>query len=276
MSKSNPLKFWTVDGFEISSYRWGISERVNSTYNYSGSDFTGKCSYTYNELGFRGESIYKSGFKILSIGCSNTEGVGVNYHDTWPDQFSKYIPNSVNLNFGTGGRSNDYISRCLLTFYDLVKPDLVLIMYTSPQRREFYTKEGLIEPYMPTGAWGYMSETEEGRKIQLQKTELQNDNEDFVNWYKNHLLIKYFLDSKKCNWLWNGWMGIPHEYQEPNRFDGKYDFFIDKGADGVHPGPLHNRNYSNRLIKHLIQNFPQYLPIDCVIEVPKPHYEKLL
>jgi hypothetical protein len=88
MIESNPLKFWTADGFEISSYKWGISERINSTYNYSGGDNTGKCSYTYNELGFRGDSIHKNGFKIMSIGCSNTEGVGVNYHDTWPAEFS--------------------------------------------------------------------------------------------------------------------------------------------------------------------------------------------
>jgi hypothetical protein len=254
-----PLKFWTVDGFEISTYRWSISERVNSTYKYSGSDTSGKCVYTYNELGFRGDSIHKEGFKILSIGDSNTEGVGVNNNETWSFEFSKYIPNSVNLNFGSGGKSNDYISRCLLTYYDLIKPDLVLIMYTSPQRREIHTKDNGIEPFMPTASWGYLRETSDGIDIQKNLIDLQNDSADCVNWYKNHLLIKYFLESKKCNWLWNGWMGITKDIEEPNRFDGQYGKFIDKGADNAHPGPLHNRVYSNKLIKHIIKNFPEFI-----------------
>jgi len=78
------LKYWNPDGFEISSFRNNLSERVNQKYNGSGSDKTGECTYTYNELGFRGDSINKKGFKVMSIGCSITEGVGVNDNETWP------------------------------------------------------------------------------------------------------------------------------------------------------------------------------------------------
>ena len=276
MIESNPLKFWTVDGFEISSYKWGISNRKNSSYKTSGSDNTGKCTYTYNEIGFRGDSIFKEGFKILSIGDSNTEGVGVKDTETWPSQFSRYIPNSVNLNMGTGGRSNDYISRCLLTFYDLLKPDLVLIMYTLPQRREFYTQDGGVEPFMPTDSWGYLKETDDGRFIQDRLTLIQNDKEDIINWYKNHNLIKYFLESKKCNWLWNGWMDIPKYYQEFNRFDGNYVTFSDFGSDGVHPGPNHNRRYAKNLINHISQKFSNYIPSILNEEDVNVNYKKII
>lgn len=254
------LKYWTPEGFEISSFAWGIAERKNKTYKTSGSDKTGLCRYSYNEAGFRGDSFTKPGFKILSIGCSLTEGVGVNDNETWPYNFTKHIPNGVNLNLGTGGRSNDFIARCLLSYYDLIQPDLVLIMYTNPQRREIYTNDGGIEPYMFTGAWGYLEETEDGKKIQSLKNELQNDNEDFINWYKNHLLIKYFLESKKCNWLWNGDFGISKDYNEFNRFDGDYKNHLDKGKDGLHPGPNHNYEYSIRLFEHIKTNFRNYLP----------------
>lgn len=260
----NLLKHWSLTGFEISSYRHGLNDKKNNTFKTSGSDNTGLCTYTYNELGFRSDSIYKKGFKIMSIGCSNTEGVGVNYHETWPYQFSKHIPNYVNLNFGTGGRSNDFISRCLLTYYDLIKPDLVLIMYTSPQRREVYTKNGGIEPFMPSAAWGYFGQTEDGIKTQQNLCEIQNDNEDFINWYKNHLLIKYFLESKKCNWLWNGFFNIPTEYSEYNRFDGNYDKYIDKGVDEIHPGPKHNAKYGINLFNYISGNFKEYIPHDSL------------
>jgi hypothetical protein len=260
-----PLKYWTSDGFEISSYKWHLSNKINRIFNVSSSDKTEKCIYTHNELGFRGDSIHKEGFKVMSIGCSNTEGIGVNDNETWSSQFTKLIPNGINHNFGMGGRSNDYISRCLLTYYDLIKPDLVLIMYTSPHRREIFTKDGGIEPFMVTQKWGYLEETEEGRKIQSLKTELQNDNEDFVNWYKNHLLIKYFLESKNCNWLWNGWMGVPIDYSEINRFDGQYGTFIDLSVDKAHPGPIHNSVYAKELFTHIYGRFINYLPKDLVI-----------
>lgn len=257
----NALEYWSPEGFEISSFQFKLEARKNQTYKTSGTDNTKLCTYTYNELGFRGDSIKKEGFKIMSIGCSNTEGVGVNDNQTWPHNFTSLIPNGINMNFGTGGRSNDFISRCLLTHYDLIKPDLVLIMYTSPQRREIYTKNDGVEPFMPTTSWGWLENTEEGREVQNHLASIQNETEDFINWYKNHLLIKYFLESKKCNWIWNGWMGIPVDFEETNRFDGEYGMpFIDFGADGVHPGPIHNVKYSIKLYNHIYKNFREYVP----------------
>lgn len=135
-----PLEYWKPETFEISSYEHSLKERVNQIYNGSDSDNTNLCKYTYNELGFRGDSIHKKGFRVMSLGCSLTEGVGVNDNETWPALFCRHINNSVNLNFGTGGRSNDFISRCLISYFDLIKPDLVLIMYTETHRREFFTK----------------------------------------------------------------------------------------------------------------------------------------
>jgi hypothetical protein len=259
-----PLIFWKNNTFEISSYKFRLQDRVNNTYTTSGSDNSGKCLYTYNELGFRGDSIKKQGFKVMSIGCSNTEGVGVNNNETWSSQFTNLIPNGVDLNFGTGGRSNDFISRCLLSYYDMIKPDLVLIMYTSPLRREFYTKDSALEPFIPAGPWGWFIHEDEGVRTHEILTELQNDNEDFINWYKNHLLIKYFLESKNCNWLWNGWFDIPKEYEEFNRFDGEFLPVLDFGADGKHPGPKTHKNYAMNLYNYINLKFPNYLdkPID--------------
>ena len=254
-----PLEYWTPEGFEISSFKFKLDERKNKSFKTSGSDDTGLCVYTYNELGFRGDSIKKEGFKVMSFGCSNTEGVAVNDNETWPAQFTSLIPNGVNFNFGTGGRSNDFICRCLMSYYDLIKPDLVLIMYISPLRREIYTKDGGIEPFMPTASWGYLKEKDDGIKTQEYLTYLQNDNEDTINWYKNHLLIKYFLESKKCNWIWNGRELKSLEYDEPNRFDGDYGQYIDFGTDGSHPGPIHNKTYAHKLHNHITKNFPHYL-----------------
>ncbi len=143
-----PLEYWNSEGFEISSYKWHLSDKINKTFTTSGSDNTKKCIYTYNSLGFRGDEPTKEGLNIMSIGCSFTEGVGVNNNETWPAQFTKLVPNGVNFNFGTGGRSGDFVVRCLFSYYDLIKPDLVLIFYPEIVRREIYTKDGGVEPYI--------------------------------------------------------------------------------------------------------------------------------
>jgi hypothetical protein len=257
------LKYWTPETFEISSYKYSLKERINQTHTTSGRDDTGKCIYTYNELGFRGDSIKKEGFKVMSLGCSITEGVGVNDDETWPAQFCSHIENGVNFNFGTGGRSNDFICRSLMSYYDLIKPDLVLIMYTFPHRREIYTEDNGIEPYIPTNVWGKLSETEEGKIIQSSMDILQNKNTDFINWYKNHMLIKLFLESKKCNWLWDG-KCLSTNYQESNRFNILDNFKMDIGSDNLHPGPKHHNYYGKILFEYIYENFRGYLPSDLI------------
>jgi hypothetical protein len=264
-----PLKYWQPDGFEISSYKFKLDDRVNKFYNTSGSDNSGKCQYTYNQLGYRGDSVHKEGFKVMSIGCSHTEGVGVTDGETWPHQFCKLIDDGVDMNFGTGGRSNDFIVRCLMSYYDTIKPDLVLIMYTSPVRREVYTKDNGIEAFVPSGVWGWFEDEEEGRITQDLLLDLQNDNTDFINWYKNHMLIKYFLESKKCNWLWNGWFGIPKDYIDSNRFDGDFFPLLDFGVDGIHPGPKTHKTYAHNLYNYINLKFPEYLPKDKNFKVEK-------
>jgi len=266
------LKYWSPNEFETSSLRFNLNgqKRVKE-FRSPTSNITKSCTYTYNDLGYRGDSMHKQGFRVMSIGCSITEGVGVQDNETWPNQFTKSIPNGVDLNFGSGGRSNDYIFRCLLSYYDLVKPDLVLIKYTSPERREVYTKNHGVKPFIPTLNWGYLKETEDGRKIQDCLFNLQNESEDFVNWYKNHILIKLFLELKKCNWVWNGSFNIPKYYEEFNRFDGQYMNrpFLDLGVDDFHPGPNHNKEYSIKLLNHIQINFPNYLLIDNQIKNQK-------
>lgn len=258
----NAIKFWTTEGFDVATYRWKLEERVNKQFNGSGSDNTGKCIYTYNELGFRGDSISKKGFKIMSIGCSLTEGVAVNDNETWPHHFSQLIPNSVDLNFGFGGRSNDYISRCLLTYYDLIKPDLVLIMYTFPYRKEYYTIDGNLEPFH-TDPWGYFEEDMYGKEEFNALNKITHTENDMINWYKNHLLISNFLKLNNTPFFWNGSFLNDNTIIEDTRFDGNYNYFYNFGVDGVHPDSNHNKSYSYKLYDYIYKNFKHYLPNKC-------------
>jgi len=266
----NPLKYWNIDGFDISSY-YKLEEKKNKSFEVEDEITKLKCTYNFNELGFRGESINKKGFKIMSLGCSLTEGVGVQNNETWPNRLSKLIPNSVDMNFGVGGRSGDFLTRCLLTFFDLIKPDLVIILYPPTNRREYYDDNCDINPFIGTHPLGeYFTKTDEGRNIHNHILMVQTNNENIINWYKNHLLIKYFLESKKCNWIWDNSF-VDNDYSDENLIDKGYTggfnifkdgpemYLLDRGTDGQHPGKLHQEFYAKNLYQFIIDKHPEYL-----------------
>jgi len=274
ISHNGPLKFWSLNDFDISSYVNRLETRKNQIYSILDEKTKLTTHYKYNELGFRGESIFNKGFKIMTLGCSVTEGVGVENNETWPNKLSKLIPNSVDMNFGIGGRSSDFISRCLLTYFDIIKPDLVIILYPATNRREYYDNKCGINPFIATHPIGhFFNQTDEGKEIQKNLLLTQNNNENLINWYKNHLLIKYFLESKKCNWIWdNSFIG--DDYMDDNLYfrgyvNGKNIYqtginnaFIDKASDNQHPGKLHQENYAKKLLSYIKEKYPHYL-IGC-------------
>lgn len=238
----NPLKYWNSETFDVTEYKWKLEERKGKTFETSGSDNSKKNIYTYNKLGFRGDDFPLSGKKLMAVGCSHTEGIGVNDDETWPYYISKKL-NYSHINFGFTGRSNDYICRTILSFTDLIKPDLVLIMYTYSERKEYYTKEGSVEPFHPT-PWGWF---EENKKEFNSVVDLSNKNEDIVNWYKNHLLISNFLKNKNIKFIWNGSF-LNVNYIDENRFDGNYNIEY-----GNHANPLQNKIYAESLYQKLLE-----------------------
>jgi hypothetical protein len=245
----NSLKFWNTDGYDIASYKWLLKERADKEILGNGSD-TGNCYYSFNELGFRGDSPKKRGIKFMSVGCEHTEGINVHNHQTWPHLVSRMIPNGVDLNLGISGRSNDYIARSILTWTDYFKPALVLIMYTYPHRREFYLDNGNVEPYAPK-PWGYFDEEMEGRQMWSNLTYASNQEENLMNWYKNHLLISNYLKLKEIPFIWNGTF-VQTEYTDAERFDGDYPYFENTN---IHATDYQNEIYAKKLFNHMKENF---------------------
>lgn len=236
------LKYWNKNTFDVTGSKWQLSERKNKSYTTSGSDNSGKNIYTYNQLGFRGDTLPLKGKKLMTVGCSHTEGVGVNNDETWPFYLSRKLGYS-HINFGYTGRSNDYIARCIHTYIDEINPDLVCIMYTYTSRREFYTNENLVEPFHQN-PWGWFAD-KNNKKYFNAKLELSNSNEDFINWYKNHLLITYYLQCKKVPYVWNG-IFLNNNYDDGFRFDGEYNVDFNK-----HASPQQNRKYADELYKEI-------------------------
>jgi hypothetical protein len=79
------------------------------------------------------------------------------------------------------------------------------------------------------------------------------------------MLIKLFLESKKCNWIWDGNNLLnKYNYTEFNRFTLMDNFRIDLGSDNLHPGPKHHNHYGKVLFDYISRRFSNYInnPID--------------
>ena len=237
------IHYWSPDTFDVTSFKWNLNKRKNKIYTTSGSDNSNLNTYTYNSLGFRGDEFpFKYDKKVLmAVGCSHTEGVGIGDNQTWPYQLSNLL-NYNHINFGFTGRSNDYMCRVILTYTDLVNPDFIFVLYTDTHRKEYYTHNGDIEPYQHN-SWGWFSENmNEKTSMDI----LSNNNNDFINWYKNHLLITYYLKSKGIKWKWDSTF-VETNYTDENKFNGSIKPFIDYSTDGNHPGPNTNSIYATNI-----------------------------
>jgi hypothetical protein len=82
--------------------------------------------------------------KIVSVGCSFTEGTGVGRHNA----YTRHLADLCNCeydNFGEGGHSNKYVFRKTISLLkNWNKEDILLVQWTGPNREEVVTKEGYI------------------------------------------------------------------------------------------------------------------------------------
>ena len=66
-------------------------------------------------------------------------------------------------------------------------------------------------------------------------------------------MITNYLENKKIPFIW---YSGDTDYIDNNKFIISYTPFIDFGADGSHPGKLHNNQYSNKLFDWVSIKYP--------------------
>lgn len=220
---------------------WPLESRANKLITRSGSDNSDLNTYSYNEDGFRGDSINED-IELLAIGCSHTEGIGVNDKETWPYYTSKLL-GIKHINAGFTGRSNDYISRTALKYVFKYTPKILAVMYTYTHRREYHTEFG-PQPYTPT-QWGYFKD----HPVKWNAfTELSNPEEDRNNFIKNHSIVSMVCKLAGCRLVWNG-VFLDLDIWDSNRFDGSYNIVF-----GEHANAEQNKKYSEELVGYLKNN----------------------
>jgi len=145
-------------------------------------------TYSYNSYGFREDEfdLTNNRSKILCLGCSHTEGVGLKLEDVWVSKVKQNFSNFDVYNLGVGGSSSDTVVRILINSIEIFKPEHVFILWPSKDRFEIFDPEPSYK-----GPWN------------CQKGELDYyaESNTFNNQNKNRYIVK--LMSKCYNFkLW--------------------------------------------------------------------------
>lgn len=113
--------------------------------------------YKFNDYGYRASFDYESildSEKIVCIGCSFTEGVGLDENETWPYLLSQKIGLPY-LNLGIAGGSQGYVMWQIKNVLDTIQTDNIFVL-SPPWGRFFDLTDNEFEN---TQSWDRETET---------------------------------------------------------------------------------------------------------------------
>jgi hypothetical protein len=113
-----------------------LIDRVNTTADTWDSDNSNLVKYEFNDYGYRSPYDYKSLLdvdKIVCIGCSFTEGIGLDIEETWPYLLSQHIGLPY-INLGKAGGSDGYMMWQLMNVLKNVQAKDIFVLSPPPGR----------------------------------------------------------------------------------------------------------------------------------------------
>jgi len=91
--------------------------------------------------------------RLVTFGCSHTEGVELDNpeKECWPAQLASALKIPL-VNHGLGGASNRLIQYSVVGF-EFNKDDIVIILWTYPDRYHFFNNEEVFSDYIRINIW---------------------------------------------------------------------------------------------------------------------------
>jgi hypothetical protein len=251
-----------------------LPETCPTTVSTFSGDLSGRVSYTFNSLGFRGEEFDATASRhIFACGCSITFGLGLDYEDAWVSVLRRRyaaahgLPDAdVHLqNFASSGCSNGYIVRTLIGQCARFQPSLALALLTFDDRAEMLQGDRSYN----IGPWcledSYLDRARaDGHLVDLRRTihrkakahyDLHTGLMGAQDALKSALLLQLFCEVRRIPFLIGivrpGDGALPdHELLRPWRdcLDPERvfgiplgDILVDRSASPGHPGPAGSR-----------------------------------
>jgi len=211
--------------------------------------FFNNANYKFNNYGFRCDDFdtYKNHkYRILFVGGSATEGIGLELQDCWPKILHGMICEELDYNcpywnIAVAAASIDHISRYLFNVGDLLQPQIIISWLPPVERRERYN----------TDFWAPALSTNNGEI----KTFID---ERFINYQneKNFSFINLMLERWNSIFLFRAFnkeeeQNFDFEYPRMYNIKGIPDIEIegDIAFDGEHGGPKTNKLFAENMFK---------------------------
>ena len=111
-------------------------------------------NYRYNKYGHRSKNIEELDFDnyCLFIGCSQTEGIGLELENTYPYLLSKNL-NCDYYNLGMSGSGMDVVLYNLITWYNQFKKPPKYTIIQFPDDTRFLSQREGYKNYITNGTW---------------------------------------------------------------------------------------------------------------------------
>jgi hypothetical protein len=176
----------------------------------------GDVDYRFNAHGYRCAEFDAprdaAAVSVASFGASEVLGTGVPQEQTFTEVFARRLGErlgrpAVAWNLGVGGGSADCITRLLASALPVLKPDVVLIAFPHPARREHLGDDGRVHCHNREGtARRRLSERlldPEQYVLSQANRNLSSELNDTMNLYKNYKVCEALCQASSAMWLFS-------------------------------------------------------------------------
>ena len=243
--KSTRLKWFGMDSEESFD---NIILKPHDKWNFTNNNVT----YTFNSFGYRGdEPAEESDYTVLVSGDSHSFGVALDDKQVWTSRLKTFLKqkykNPKIINISCPGGANDWISRSIVCSLETLKPDLVIAVYTYPNRREAIWDSGFLWELNTS----IPDNPNQDEYEQFQSWFMTiNEHTDYYNLTRNHLLIKNCCEKNNIRL-------ITSHVQQLTIFQILMKTFLkytDVARDCKHFGPAVHTAFAEKLYKEINDN----------------------
>jgi len=233
-----------------------------------------------NKFGYRGRELDDQGeINLLFIGDGWTEGVGVEYAQTFPSivatRCSVGMKRDVReFNLGHRGKGFDYVSRVLWCALRNFTPDFVFVCFPDVDRREYFALDSRLVDYSPARAQAIEGGREKAQRVERELIGAMHKiftlYDDPINALRNYLLIDALLAERGIDWAYStndsenarlhidlliekGWFAADRYIGRPF---GKVD---EPSAAPGYPGSVSHAQFGEMIFDELREKLPRII-----------------
>ena len=197
--------------------------------------------YTFNREGFRCDNFTDSNVRIVFLGCSVTEAIGIPHTEGWAHHILEKIRKDTGLeipywNLAMGGSGLDAITRAYYHYHDVLSPHLVFAFLPAYRKELFIPENSSNVPIF----------TNTQDSILFQYDILLDPRTMHYETEKNLAMLDLMLKKHDTTMVWNGW-GYEHY---PKNFHHKHNMMIEwdlGGRDKMHPSACAHQKFANNI-----------------------------